>query len=290
VNGTDPRGAGFVSGVARADGYPVSPRMGSARTPADLREQAVRLIEIGDPDASLRAAFLYVEAADRTFVEAAQLFHEARLAADQAAVNRELLDADRKRLAHDLQDVTRTVQSANLRQVLMDTLDRTLMERREALDIREASLRARESELMRQREALGLEILAREAARREQSVDVPLPAAPGSSPLVYRPNPLLARTPCEFAQCLREFRDYAGHRSLRAIADQSGGQISFSTVRNVLESNDLHPRLDVVKAIVRGSGGSEADVDDFADAWRGLFMRPPDSITLTDIPPIARGV
>jgi hypothetical protein len=263
----------------------VFPHSGSARTPSDLREQAVHLIEVGDPEASLRAAALFVEAADRTFVEAAQLFHEARLAGNQAAVDRELLDADRRRLAHDLQDATRTVQSANHRQVLMDTLDSTLMERREALDIREASLRARENELMRQREAWELEIMAQESVRRGEGMGVPSPVSPGSGPLVYRPNPLLARSPCEFAQCLRQFKDYAGNRSLRQIADHSGGQISFSTVRNVLESDDLHPRLDVVKAIVRGCGGNEADVDDFANAWRNLFMRSPDSITLTDIPP-----
>jgi hypothetical protein len=48
--------------------------------------------------------------------------------------------------------------------------------------------------------------------------------------------------------------------------------ISSSTVGNVLRSDTLPDRLEVVDAIVLGSGGSDDDRADFAHAWRRLYM------------------
>jgi hypothetical protein len=93
-----------------------------------------------------------------------------------------------------------------------------------------------------------------------------------SGPLDLRPDPLMALTDQEFMECLAQFRIYAGNRSTRQISEYCCGMISSSTVGNVLRSDTLPDRLEVVDAIVLGSGGSDDDRADFAHAWRRLYM------------------
>jgi hypothetical protein len=248
----EPRDAGRAFDRPRAD---VAAQQGYARTPNDLREQASRLIDACDPEASLRAAALYLQAADRVFAESAYQFSEARLMADRAARDRAQAAVDRKRLDQELGEVDQV---------------------RQGLEVRRAALEGQESELMAREKALE-SLIEQTRARRRQAEAAPGPMFPDSGPIDLRPNPHTARTPVEFLQCLMNFRIWSGNRSLRQIAEQSDGRISASGVRNVLNGSELPERLEVVDAIVVGCGGANEDRADFAFVWRRLYMSPLDS-------------
>ena len=165
------------------------------------------------------------------------------------------------------------------------------MAEKQALDNREQSLGAWESELMVREQALeGLS--AQKRGRRVQAGAVPAQAFFNSGPLEVRPDPLrpdprTAHSAREFLECLARFRVYAGNRSVRQISDCCGGAISSSTVGNVLRGGTLPDRLEVVDAIVFGCGGSPDDRADFKQAWRRLAMSQFDyESTRTDIPPV----
>lgn len=269
--------------VGRADGSAPSVWQGSTRTPADLREQAVRLIEAQNPEASLTAAALYLREADRILAEAAQQFSEARQIADLAVSEHAKLAVDRERLAYALRkvdherqelqarthEIDEAVDNLSMRRMSLEALESKLMAQGQALESRETSLRVQEGEIMEQRQALDTE---QKKIRRRPVEGAPLPMFPDSGPLHLRPNPRMARTEREFMKCLMTFKLWSGNRSLRQISEQSGGRISPSSVRNVLNSIVMPDRLEVVDAIVLGCGGSEEIRKAFASAWRRLRM------------------
>lgn len=298
VYGGDSSGAGPVSDRPRADGYAESAWQGPMRTLAELREQASRLIDAQDPEASLTAAALYLQAGDRILAEAAQQFSEARQVADQAAIDHAKLAADRTRLAHDrygveqghqelqvrTRELERAVDALSHRRASLEALEEKLIAQQGALEGREASLRARENEVVTQQKALEME----QARIRRRAIEAaPAPLFPDSGPLHLRPNPRMARTPGEFMQCLNTFKVWSGNSSLREISERSAGRISASTVRNILSSSDLPSRLDPVDAIVQGCGGGDEDRAAFASAWRRLYMGSTDN-TVVDIAPQPR--
>jgi hypothetical protein len=172
----------------------------------------------------------------------------------------------------------------------MDTLETELMAAKQALDFREQSLGAWESELMAREQAL--EGLSAQKRGRRVAEAVPAQALFNSGPLdvrqdPLRPDPLTAHSVRDFLECLARFKVYAGNRSVRQISEYCGGAISPSTVGNVLRGGTLPDRLEVVDAIVFGCGGSPDDRADFKQAWRRLAMSQFDyESTRTDIPPV----
>jgi hypothetical protein len=272
------------------DGRALPIWQGSAPRPGELREEARRLIEAGDPEASLRAAVLYVQEADRVFAEAAHSFSEAQRTLSQALSDHTRIAAVRTRLDREAREMQNDRQGFDVRNRVLNQSFDTLAARsaelearegevlvREAalgalgsdLAAREAELEARESEL----QAMGEDVVAaRKRLRKKQAEAFPPPAFPDSGPLDLRPDPLTAQTPIEFMQLLMAFRVWRGNRSLRQIADGSGNKISPSTVRNVLTRGQVPDRLDVLDAIVYGCGGTEEDRAEYAFAWRRLAM------------------
>ena len=237
-----------------------------ARTPIDLRDQASRLIEAHDPEAALRAAALYLQAADRILAEAAYQFSEAKGMADQATAAHSQVDVDRRRLARELRELEQerlelAVRTRELHQALA------------GLGARETALQALENELTAQR---------KDRRRQREREDVLSLTAPDGG-LTLRPDPTGARTQSEFMQHLAAFKTWSGNRSLRQISEASGGRVSPSTVGNILRSDALPDRLEVLDAIVDGCGGSHEDRTAFATAWRRLYMASTDS-AITDMP------
>jgi hypothetical protein len=281
--------------VGRADASTPSAWNGS-RTLTDLREEASRLIEAGNPGASLAAAAMYLQEADRILAEAAQEFSEAVRIAGRAASEHAKLTAEREHLAYALREVEHERQELQLRarqievdvdilsmrQVSLEALESKLIAQREALESREESLRDLESDVMAEKEAL-----ENEQKKRRRAIEAPPPPMfPDSGPLHLRPNPRAALTIRDFMHCLVTFRVWSGNRSLRQISEQSGHRISPSSVRNVLNASALPDRLEVVDAIVLGCGGTDEDRAAFTSAWRRLYMGSTDS-TIIDIAGVA---
>ena len=286
--GDDPRRVGPAFGRADA-GSDVAPVLQpSVWTPTSLptlREQATRLIEIGDGTAALAAATLLVDESDRLLAEAAEGFSETRQVAKQVVSAQAQLAAERARLAHDERRLNEAVSNFAERRRSLEALKDDLIAKEQDLNFKEESLASRESELRAREEAMAGLLAQHRRANRQQLSAVPAQAFMDSGPLDLRPDPLTARTERQFMECLIQFRIYAGNRSTRQISDSCGGKISPSTVSNVLRSSVLPERLEVVLAIVVGCGGGDRDQADFASAWRRLYMSQFDS-TRTDIPPV----
>lgn len=91
--------------------------------------------------------------------------------------------------------------------------------------------------------------------------------APGVN---LKPDPLLARTPEEFNETVREYHTWAGAPSLAVMSGRCGGRPVKSTFRSALLNTGTLPKLPMVDAIVTGCGGSEEDKQLFASAWRAV--------------------
>jgi hypothetical protein len=87
--------------------------------------------------------------------------------------------------------------------------------------------------------------------------------------LDLKPDPLAATTAKEFMDALRRYRAWSGFPSLRKMADRSGQAFVHSTMHTAMQ-NDALPKLDLVKAIIRGCEGSPDDMDAFVTAWRRI--------------------
>ncbi|WP_393916756.1 hypothetical protein [Halostreptopolyspora alba] len=85
-----------------------------------------------------------------------------------------------------------------------------------------------------------------------------------------RPDPMLATTPAEFVQKMREFRAWSGDWSFRDLEAFSGGTPS-STFHAAL-ANDQLPKLSLVGKFITACGGDEAEVQRWTTAWRRLRM------------------
>jgi hypothetical protein len=84
-----------------------------------------------------------------------------------------------------------------------------------------------------------------------------------------KPNPLMATTPEEFIRILWRYKIWSGDPSWRKMAANAGQAVVHSTMHAAMNGDAL-PKLDVVKAIVTGCGGSEDDLRAFATAWRHI--------------------
>jgi hypothetical protein len=82
-----------------------------------------------------------------------------------------------------------------------------------------------------------------------------------------KPDPLTARTAAEFMEILRRYRAWSGDPSWRSMAMRSGQVRVHSTMHAAMHS-DLLPRLDLVRAVIAGCGGSHDDIRAFVTAWR----------------------
>ena len=84
-----------------------------------------------------------------------------------------------------------------------------------------------------------------------------------------RPDPLAATTPAQFIQALWQYKIWSGDPSWRKMAACAGQRVVHSTMHAAMNGNTF-PKLDVVKAIIIGCGGSEDDLRMFVTAWRRL--------------------
>ncbi|MGH3218739.1 MAG: hypothetical protein ACRDPY_08535 [Streptosporangiaceae bacterium] len=87
-----------------------------------------------------------------------------------------------------------------------------------------------------------------------------------------RPDPREARTPAEFMEALRRFRQWSGNPPFRRMWRRADQRAAVSTMCTVLRSNTLPDRLHVIDAIVEGCGGTDEDRRRFATAWRELTL------------------
>lgn len=100
-----------------------------------------------------------------------------------------------------------------------------------------------------------------------------------------KPDPLSAATAAEFMEAVRQYRAWSGNPSLRKMADRAGQAVVHSTIHAAMRSDAL-PKLEVVKAIIIGCGGSQDDMRAFVTAWRCLDSgRAPGTSTATDRAP-----
>jgi hypothetical protein len=100
-----------------------------------------------------------------------------------------------------------------------------------------------------------------------------------------RPDPAPAQSPGELIEVLHQFRIWAGNPSYRNMAARSGQRAGGSTMWKALRGKELPARLEVIDAIVEGSGGSEEDRQRFATAWRRLTLGSAAGRTLPPQPP-----
>lgn len=84
-----------------------------------------------------------------------------------------------------------------------------------------------------------------------------------------KPNPHSATTPAAFIEALRQYRVWSGNPPWRMMAERANQAVVFSTMYNAMKGDEL-PKLHVVRAIVTGCGGNEADVISFVNAWRRI--------------------
>jgi len=84
-----------------------------------------------------------------------------------------------------------------------------------------------------------------------------------------KPDPLAATTEAQFIEALWQYKWWSGDPSWRAMAAQSGQRVVHSTMYGAMHGAVL-PKLEVVKAIISGCGGSEEDLKTFATAWRRI--------------------
>jgi hypothetical protein len=84
-----------------------------------------------------------------------------------------------------------------------------------------------------------------------------------------KPDPLSATTPAEYIRLLWQYKVWSGDPSWRKMAARAGQTVVHSTMHSAMNGDAL-PRLEVVKAIITGCGGSEDDLRAFVSAWRRI--------------------
>lgn len=83
-----------------------------------------------------------------------------------------------------------------------------------------------------------------------------------------KPDPLRAKSVDEFVETMRLYRKWAGSPSFRVMADRVGVR-SPSRFCEALKSNRL-PSFALLNAFVVSLGGTSADFQRWASAWRAL--------------------
>jgi len=81
-----------------------------------------------------------------------------------------------------------------------------------------------------------------------------------------KPDPATAGTAAEFIASLWQFRAWAGDPSWRKIATRSHYMAVHSTIYSAMHGTAL-PKLMVIKAIILGCGGDDADLAAYCDTW-----------------------
>lgn len=99
------------------------------------------------------------------------------------------------------------------------------------------------------------------------------PAIPDLHGHDQRPDPLQATTEAEFVAAMRAYRIWAGNPSLRQMQDRCGGQISYSTFRNMLAGTTVPTQLATLETFVRVLGGTAEDLQRWTTAWRRFALR-----------------
>jgi transcriptional regulator with XRE-family HTH domain len=132
-----------------------------------------------------------------------------------------------------------------------------------------AMLRERLAVLHNEREKLAL----------WEADDEPAPSEP------LKPDPSAATTPAEFTAALRKYRLWAGGPAFSRMAALAKHRVAANAMHAAMNGKAL-PKLDVVKAIITGCGGSEDDLQAFATACRRIALssavRPAAGATLFD--------
>jgi transcriptional regulator with XRE-family HTH domain len=143
-------------------------------------------------------------------------------------------------------------------------------------------LRERLIVLQKEREKLQQE---REKLARWEADDKPAPGDAHGSAL--KPDPFAATSPAQFNEALRRYRLWAGGPAFSQMAAYAEHTVA-ATAMNAAMNGKALPKLDVVKAIITGCGGSEDDLQAFATAWRRIAVssaeRPAAGTTLFDDP------
>jgi hypothetical protein len=88
-----------------------------------------------------------------------------------------------------------------------------------------------------------------------------------------KPDPAAATTAAEFIRTLWKYKVWSGDPSWRKMAARAGQTFVHSTMHAAMHGDTL-PKLDVVRAIINGCGGSEEDLRAFATAWRRIQAAP----------------
>jgi hypothetical protein len=88
---------------------------------------------------------------------------------------------------------------------------------------------------------------------------------------IAKPNPASAQTAAEYVTVLRQHIAWSGGASLRTIAARAKQSRVHSSIATALRRDKL-PTLEVVTAIVVGSGGTEEDLRAFTLAWQRLHL------------------
>lgn len=86
-----------------------------------------------------------------------------------------------------------------------------------------------------------------------------------------RPDPLLAKTPAKLVAAMRAYHAWAGNLSYREMERRCDKQLSYSTFRNMLNTDAL-PKLSSLEIFVKVLGGTPEDLQAWATAWRQIAM------------------
>jgi hypothetical protein len=78
-----------------------------------------------------------------------------------------------------------------------------------------------------------------------------------------------ATTPAEFIPALPKYRLWAGGPASSPMAALAKHEVAANAMHAAMNGK-APPKLDVVKAIITGCGGSEDDLQAFATAWRRI--------------------
>jgi transcriptional regulator with XRE-family HTH domain len=82
-----------------------------------------------------------------------------------------------------------------------------------------------------------------------------------------KPRPSAVGTVAELRAALREFRDRAGNPSDREIAKRAANGTTAQTIRFTMGTENGLPGLNVVRAVIKGCGGSEKELAAWDKAW-----------------------
>jgi transcriptional regulator with XRE-family HTH domain len=218
-------------------------------------------------------------------IEAAQRPLRVRELADFAALYgvevHELLYPPNGSLSDIDQEIAKTEAQLQATQHEADVAARHMHEAQAVLAQAEDRYRTCTTDAAMLRQRLTVLQQEREKLARWEAEDEPAP-----TPL--KSDPFSAATPADFTAALRKYRRWAGSPAFSDMAAHAKHRVAANAMHAAINGKAL-PKLDVVKAIITGCGGSEDDLQAFATAWRHIAVssaeRPATGATLSDDPP-----